>query len=231
MDLNRDFKGVWVPKEIWFSKELSLQEKHLFVEIDSLDNDIGCFASNSYLGDFMGLSKQRISSLIQSLINKKYIYQLSEKELTENGWKTNRVLKVNKNKFEHIENGTTHTKNGTLDIENGTGCTKNGTTHTKNEEYSNPCSNPCNNIHEKKKKRKKFIPPLLQEVKDFFKEKGVSEELAIRAYDHYNLANWHDSNDNPVHNWRQKMNTVWCTEKNKHPPNNPREQINTMWGN
>ena len=37
----RDFKGIWIPKDIWLSKELSLMEKVLFVEIHSLDNERG----------------------------------------------------------------------------------------------------------------------------------------------------------------------------------------------
>jgi hypothetical protein len=36
---NRDFKGIWIPKEIWLSKDLTLQEKVFYVEIDSLDNE------------------------------------------------------------------------------------------------------------------------------------------------------------------------------------------------
>ena len=50
MKENRDFKGVWIPKEIWLNTDLSIIEKVLLVEIDSLDNsDRGCFASNEYL--------------------------------------------------------------------------------------------------------------------------------------------------------------------------------------
>ena len=29
----RDFKGVWIPKEIWLTDQLSLMEKVLFVEM------------------------------------------------------------------------------------------------------------------------------------------------------------------------------------------------------
>ena len=34
----RDFKGVWIPKEIWLSTDLKVMEKLILVEIDSLDN-------------------------------------------------------------------------------------------------------------------------------------------------------------------------------------------------
>jgi hypothetical protein len=37
MKENRDFKGVWIPKEIWINTDLSIIEKVLLVEIDSLD--------------------------------------------------------------------------------------------------------------------------------------------------------------------------------------------------
>lgn len=56
----RDFKGVWIPKEIWLSPELSLMEKVLFVEIHSLDNERGCYASNRHFAEFFGLSERQI---------------------------------------------------------------------------------------------------------------------------------------------------------------------------
>jgi hypothetical protein len=63
----RDFKGIWIPKEIWLSDKLSLMEKVLFVEIHSLDNERGCFASNRYFADFFGVSDRQIRTRIASL--------------------------------------------------------------------------------------------------------------------------------------------------------------------
>ena len=70
---DRKFEGVWIPRETWLSKDLTLQEKVLLVEINSLDNEKGCFASNSYFSDFFDLSRSRISQIIKSLTTKKYI--------------------------------------------------------------------------------------------------------------------------------------------------------------
>ena len=67
---NRDFKGVWIPKEIWLSDKLSLVEKALFVEIHSLDNERGCFASNEYFANFFALSTRQIRTHISSLKTK-----------------------------------------------------------------------------------------------------------------------------------------------------------------
>ena len=68
--MNRSFKGVWIPKEIWCNKELNITERCFLTEIDSLDNDDGCFASNNYFADFFGLSKSRCSEIINKLEEK-----------------------------------------------------------------------------------------------------------------------------------------------------------------
>src|ERR1700730_18461498 len=69
----RDFKGVWIPREIWLSDELSLIEKVLFVEIHSLDNERGCFASNRYFAEFFSVSPRQIATYVASLKEKGFI--------------------------------------------------------------------------------------------------------------------------------------------------------------
>ena len=71
--MNRDFKGVWIPKDVWLDHNLSWMEKLLLVEIDSLDAEKGCFASNGYFGEFFNLSPSRISEMVSSLVSKGYI--------------------------------------------------------------------------------------------------------------------------------------------------------------
>ena len=68
--MTRDFKGVWIPKEIWTNKNLNVMEKLFLVEIDSLDNNDGCFATNEYFSDFFRLSKNRCSEIIKNLEKK-----------------------------------------------------------------------------------------------------------------------------------------------------------------
>jgi hypothetical protein len=69
----RDFKGVWIPKDIWLSRELSLMEKVLFVEIHSLDNERGCFASNRHFAEFFDVSDRQIRTYVGTLKDKGYI--------------------------------------------------------------------------------------------------------------------------------------------------------------
>lgn len=74
--MERDFKGVWIPKDIWLNKELSILEKCLITEIDSLDNSgKGCFASNKYLSEFIGVSEGRCANIISDLKKREFIVQ------------------------------------------------------------------------------------------------------------------------------------------------------------
>ena len=66
-EFNRDFKGVWIPKEVYLSKELSWTEKILLVEIDSLDNEDGCYSRNDYFASFLGVSESHVSRMVSKL--------------------------------------------------------------------------------------------------------------------------------------------------------------------
>ena len=71
--MNRDFKGVWISREIWLDKTLTWMQKLLLVEIDSLDSHDHCFASNAHFAEHLQLSKSRISDLVSSLEKAGYI--------------------------------------------------------------------------------------------------------------------------------------------------------------
>lgn len=93
--MERAFKGVWIPADIWLNKQLSIQEKVMLTEIDSLDNEEGCFAGNKHFMSFMGLKDRRIKELINGLISKgfiksKIIYKENSKEIEK------RILTVNR---------------------------------------------------------------------------------------------------------------------------------------
>lgn len=67
----RRFEGVWIPRNVWLAKDLTLQEKVMLVEISSLSKgDNGCYANNRYFADFFGLSVSRVSEVINSLETK-----------------------------------------------------------------------------------------------------------------------------------------------------------------
>jgi uncharacterized protein YdaU (DUF1376 family) len=53
------------------------------------------------------------------------------------------------------------------------------------------------------------------EIVNYFKENGYKEEVAKRAFNYYNEANWHDASGKKVLNWKQKMQSVWFKPENK----------------
>lgn len=73
--MNRDFKGVWIPKEIWLDKQLTALDKVILIEIDSLDKgDDGCYASNQYIAEFCQCSISKVSTSVSKLIKLDYLY-------------------------------------------------------------------------------------------------------------------------------------------------------------
>lgn len=67
--MQRDFKGVWIPREIWLNKELTALDKFIYTEVDSLDMGDGCYASNKYLAEFCGCSERKVSDAVTKLKN------------------------------------------------------------------------------------------------------------------------------------------------------------------
>lgn len=74
-DYPRDFKGIWIPKEIWLDDDLNATDKIIFAEIDSLDveDSEGCYASNEYLSNFCKCSITKVSTSISKLIGLGYV--------------------------------------------------------------------------------------------------------------------------------------------------------------
>jgi len=67
MGQKRDFKGVWIPKEIWLSPDLKAPEKMLWAEINSLDNEFGCVADNDHFEKVLNLKVTQIREYIKRL--------------------------------------------------------------------------------------------------------------------------------------------------------------------
>jgi hypothetical protein len=72
----RYFKGIWMPKNIYLNNNLNWTEKILLVEIDSLDDGRGCFASNKYFAEFLGVTQRSITAAIAKLKKLKLVEQI-----------------------------------------------------------------------------------------------------------------------------------------------------------
>lgn len=69
--MNNDY--VIIPGKLLRSKDLSMMQRLLYAKIMGLDNDQGCYASNQYFAECLGVTKDYISKAISDLKNKGYI--------------------------------------------------------------------------------------------------------------------------------------------------------------
>lgn len=72
-DDKREFKGIWFPAEVWLDERLTALEKMILMEIDSLDNEDNCYASNEHLAKFCQCSQSKVSSAISKLKKLGYV--------------------------------------------------------------------------------------------------------------------------------------------------------------
>jgi len=103
----RNFLGVWLPREIYLDKNLSWTEKILYVEIQSLDNENGCFASNEYFAEFLDVSTTTISIAISKLRKLNYVECVSfdgRKRVLKSAFKKTEKLVLGKAKGRLKEN-------------------------------------------------------------------------------------------------------------------------------
>lgn len=80
-------KGLWIPAEILLNEELTDKEKIILSMIAYLSEEIkSCFASNKYIASIVNVTPDRVSKIISSLREKKYIdvklkYKTNSKEI------------------------------------------------------------------------------------------------------------------------------------------------------
>jgi len=103
---NRAFKGIWLPAEMWMAPDINPIEKILWAEIDSLDNDDGCFASDQHFMDFFGIAKSTLHKYLQKLKEKGYIKVVDFDGRKRTIRSNVRLIIDKKNKSEVHERGT-----------------------------------------------------------------------------------------------------------------------------
>ena len=69
----REFRGIWFPASVWLDGNLTAIEKFILMEIDSLDGEKGCYASNRYIADFCQCGESTVSRAITKLRELGYI--------------------------------------------------------------------------------------------------------------------------------------------------------------
>lgn len=151
--MERRFRGIWIPAEIWMNDQLTLQEKVFLVEIDSLDRVEECFASNGHFSTMFGLTKSRCSQVIKSLEKKGFIsiaYEYQGKEIAKRiiSPKIRYVIEEAPGEFREFDTPIKYSKEGSEKIKEGIKFSKNpplGNAKGINTSIIKPVINTTNN--------------------------------------------------------------------------------------
>ena len=222
----RQFKGIWIPKEIWLSKDLSFQEKIILVEIDSYDDgEIGCYASNKHFVNNFEITSTRASQIIQSLQRKGYIninYDYNGKEIER------RYIHINRPPYpENI--GMSKNDIGMSKNEMGVCQKVKGGYVKKLKDNNTSINNTINNKKENNKKKKYYeneeLNNLFLEFLELRKKiKAVNSERAIKMLIN-KLSNYNDEikykmiEKSIVNSWKDVYELKNIKANNKTLPN------------
>ena len=189
MNENRDFKGVWIPKEVWLDTRLNALEKVILTEIDSLDNgEKGCYASNEHLAEFCQCSKTKVSTAIKKLIDCGYIY-------VQNFDGRKRELKSRLSNFERQNDKKCKAEYQILKESNIDNNTNNNTVSNNIGDNNTP----------KTEKKERFKAPTVEEVQEYCTERGNNID-AQHFVDYYSARGWM-LGKNHIKDWKACIRT------------------------
>lgn len=195
---NRDFKGVWIPKDIWIDGNLSMLEKCIYVEIDSLDQGEGCFATNAYLAEFCQCSERKISDAIAKLENYGLITTeyVGRQRLVHSQGSKNCEAASQKLRGRVEETARQGSKN----------CDQNNIYDYKRELKNNSNNTPL--------PPKRFVKPSLAEIEAYCYERG-NDINAEEFFNYYESVGWMVGGKKHMTDWRASVRYWESTRKKK----------------
>lgn len=193
----RNFKGVWIPAEVWLDERLTMLEKSIFIKINGLDSsERGCYASNKHIADFCQCSERKVSEAVAKLTEMGYIrwqaFDGRQRELRSN--------------YSYLHDC----------LEENTGQTgENCEAETQKLQESNTENNTDRNTEKKREdkpsRRIVFDPPSLEEVKEYCEERGSGIDPQ-RFFDFYASNGWMVGK-NKMQDWKASVRTWESRER------------------
>lgn len=179
--MEREFKGVWIPAEIWLDARLTLVEKALYAEIDSFSGNGKTFhKANETIQLEYGVSRPTISKAIKKLTDLGFI------EATFDGRTRHLTVQADRKIF-------------TGSRKNSFGQTVNNLpAEGKNSTSTNTIERTVDNTSKKRGAR----PKGLEEVLESFKEVGAEESEALAFFDYYEANGWTQGRNKPIKDWK-----------------------------
>lgn len=176
MNKSRNFKGVWIPKDLYLEPTLTWTQKLILLEVDSFSsNGLPCFVSNEHLAHFTRASLSSVEKGISKLVQAGYL----ERTRKRVDGKSTRFLRVNTSKF----CDWTTVKEA-----------------EKSPQELRPTYNKIpNQINKPKKER---TPADITVVVEAFTGVGSTETEAMKFYDYYSANGWTQGKNKPIVDWR-----------------------------
>ncbi len=174
--MNREFKGVWIPKKLYLEKGLTWTDKLIILEIHSFSNNgLECFVSNEHLAEFTQASLSSVEKSISKLVKQGIVVRTKKK--IEGSYQ--RFLRVANSNF----------------------CEDTAVNSAIGQPY---ILRPTNiNIQKQINKPKRERTPVNNMVViEAFVEAGSTEKEANKFYDYYESNGWKQGKGKPIINWK-----------------------------
>ena len=174
--MNREFKGVWIPKKLYLNKYLTWTDKLIVLEVNSFSNNgLECFVSNEHLAEFTQASLSSVEKSISKLVKQGIIIRTKKK--IEGSYQ--RFLRLANSNF----------------------CEDVAVNSAIDQPY---ILRPTNiNIQKQTKKTNRERTPVNNMVViHAFIEAGSTEKEANKFYDYYESNGWKQGKGKPIVNWK-----------------------------
>lgn len=205
---NREFKGVWIPSDLYLNDELSWTEKLVILEVDSFSrNGLPCFISNEHLCNHIRCSASTIEKSLKRTEELGYIIRNHE---TINGH-SRRILRMNAVlNYEASPSKTTGSTRKKLRSEPS----KTTVETRKKVRHTNTSNSTSNNSMNEGKPTK---IPNAQECYLYFAELGVKNHYdeADAFKDWYDQTGWKLKGGNKIKDWKATARN-WVRRQKKY---------------
>ena len=221
--MERKFKGIWIPAELWNSKGLSLQEKCLIAEIDSFTE---FWMSNKAIGEFLGVSKDRAKQIVAKMKDGGIINvettrdaetkQILKRTITVSNDFKRKIFEASLNKkVDDYPSGVENSPRG--GVENYPESNK--SFYNKSSLDNKGDKPPA--LPQVSKKSKRFVKPTLDDVQAYCQERqnNVDPESFV---DFYESKGWKVGNQ-PMKDWEAAVRT-WERRDNNRPRYKTRDE-------